>query len=173
MQRAIGIPIDRDFLQALSDERSRTKRNFARLVHVSGRRIVAILSRDIECFLGEFRRCSQRDAGGIVETLPFVPPTQDKIRKENASDGAVRHPVSGIARDHVNVLISRIASNKPMLTSILQPNAMIRVGRIPVECLGHRAFRNPYADYEGAVGRLLGVDGNPVVHRGIDRACRA
>jgi hypothetical protein len=59
VQGAIGIAIGGDLFEAMPDQRSRPRRESVNLLDVSGSRIITVLSRHIEVFFGEFRRCPQ------------------------------------------------------------------------------------------------------------------
>ena len=49
----------------------------------------------------------------------------------------------------------------------LDADVMVGIGRVPVEAMRHGAFWNSPSDDVGAIGSLLAVDDEPVVHRSI------
>jgi hypothetical protein len=75
VQRAVTVPIDSYFSEAFPDQLSCAALDLSGSSHISSSRIVAKLSSDVKVLLGEFKCCSQRYAGGIVEGLPFVLPS--------------------------------------------------------------------------------------------------
>ena len=92
VQGAVSVVIGSHLFEAMADHPSRSRRKFADLSDVSGSRVISILRRHVEALFDEFRRRSQGNARGIVESFPRVPASHDQISEENAGDRAMCLP---------------------------------------------------------------------------------
>lgn len=59
MQLAVDVPVCRYFLQAVPDHPTGSRCKIVGLFHITGCRVIAVLSGHIEVLFGELRRCSQ------------------------------------------------------------------------------------------------------------------
>ena len=84
MQSTVSVAVGSDLIEAMPDHPSRSRRKVADLIDVSGSGVISILRRHVEAGFDEFRRRSQGNARGIVESFPRVPSAHYQISDENA-----------------------------------------------------------------------------------------
>src|SRR4051812_46138569 len=106
MNVATLIAVDRHFASSSTDDGSFTRFDLSHLLDITLREPVLVLFGDVDVLLQIFGSCAELDAGRIVQPGPLVLPALDQLVEDDAGNGTVGHPVSGIAGGDVDVLIT-------------------------------------------------------------------
>src|SRR5439155_19391672 len=107
VQGTVVVSISGDLLRPATHETAFAARNFGLRSDLAARHaILCVAECDVDVLLGclEERPNAERNALRIVNRRPEVIATRYEIGEQHASDGAVRHALTGITRSHVHVL---------------------------------------------------------------------